>query len=251
VAFDPAISGDGRYVAFYSSASNLVANDTNHSFDVFVHDRITGVTTRESLSSAGTEGNDDSILPSLNFDGRKIIFSSAATNLVSGDFNGFTDVFQHERRAVTVIRVNTGGAGYTDSRGHFWQGDRGYTGGNASVYTAPISNTNDDVLYQSERWDAKAAPELQYNFDLPNGTYIVRLHFAENHAPSFGVGKRVFDVDAQGVPMFTNLDVYAEAGAQTALIKTATVEVTNGHLNLTFRHHVQNPIIDAIEIVSQ
>jgi hypothetical protein len=150
-----------------------------------------------------------------------------------------------------VIRVNAGGGGYTDSRGHFWQGDRGYNTGHATVYSAPIWNSNDDGLYQSEHWDAKGAPELQYNFDVPNGTYIVRLHFAENHAQSFGVGQRVFDVDLQGAPTFTNLDVYAEAGAQAALIKTATVEVTHGRLNISFRHHTQNPIINAIEIVSQ
>ena len=55
----------------------------------------------------------------------------------------------------------------------------------------------------------------------------------------------------QGVSTFPNLDVYSEAGAQTALIKTATVEVTNGHLNVTFRHRINNPFVDAIEVISQ
>ena len=251
VAFDPAISGNGRFVAFYSSADNLVANDTNHAYDVFVHDRVTGVTTRESVGSSGAEGNGDSVLPSLSADGLKVVFSSAASNLVSGDFNENTDVFRHERRAVTVIRVNAGGGGVTDSRGHFWQGDRGFNSGSSSTYPNQISNTNDDALYQSERWDAKSAPELQYNFDVPNGTYIVRLHFAENYAPNFGRMRRVFDVDMQGVSTFPNLDVYSEAGAQTALIKTATVEVTNGRLNVTFRHRINNPFVDAIEVISQ
>ena len=87
------ISADGRFVAFYSFASNLVGGDTNGSFDVFVRNRWTGKTKRVSVSSAGAEGNNDSFSPSISADGRFVAFHSFASNLVGGDTNGFGDVF--------------------------------------------------------------------------------------------------------------------------------------------------------------
>ncbi len=91
------LSADGRFVAFHSYASNLVGGDTNGDFDVFVHDRHTGATTRVSVASDGTEGNDWSEVPSISADGRFVAFRSSASNLVGGDTNGRTDVFVHDR----------------------------------------------------------------------------------------------------------------------------------------------------------
>jgi Tol biopolymer transport system component len=91
-----AISADGRRVAFYSSASNLVAGDTNGMWDVFVHDRETGTTTRVSVGPAGAEGNDHSNRPAISADGRSVAFWSSAGNLVTGDTNGVPDAFVHE-----------------------------------------------------------------------------------------------------------------------------------------------------------
>jgi hypothetical protein len=107
------------------------------------------------------------------------------------------------------------------------------------------------VLYQTERWDDAPAPELQYRFAVPNGSYVVRLHFAENYARNFGVGRRQFDVQINGLTRFQNIDVFGEAGAQTALVKFADVQVTDGHLDIKFLHRNQSPIIDAIEVVEQ
>ncbi len=92
-SFVPSISAGGRFVAFDSEASNLVAGDANGSFDVFVRDRRTGTTTRMSLSSAGAEGNGGSFVPSISADGRFVAFLSGASNLVAGDLNGSFDVF--------------------------------------------------------------------------------------------------------------------------------------------------------------
>jgi Tol biopolymer transport system component len=94
----PFISADGRYVAFDSTASNLVAGDTNGVQDIFVHDRVTGTTTHVSVASDGTQGNDDSVGPSLSGDGRFVAFLSWASNLVPGDTNGAVDVFVAEWR---------------------------------------------------------------------------------------------------------------------------------------------------------
>jgi len=71
----PSISADGRYVAFPSGATNLVAGDTNGALDVFVHDRQTGQTTRVSVDSNGVEGNDNSYEPTISPDARRAICS--------------------------------------------------------------------------------------------------------------------------------------------------------------------------------
>ncbi len=96
---DPSISADGRYVAFESQADNLVAGDVLGFIDIFVHDRQTGVTTRVSQHTDGTEGDRDSNDPSISSDGRYVSFQSDATNLVGNDTNGWPDVFVHDRDA--------------------------------------------------------------------------------------------------------------------------------------------------------
>jgi Tol biopolymer transport system component len=93
----PALSADGRSVAFSSLATNLVANDANGVEDVFVHDRVSGATVRVSIDSSGVEGDGASKWPSLSGDGRYVAFQSAASNFVAGDFNGTNDVFVHDR----------------------------------------------------------------------------------------------------------------------------------------------------------
>src|SRR5436190_1788911 len=86
-SFFPAISSDGRYIAFYSDATNLVAGDTNSVRDVFVFDRQTGTTTRASVSSAGVQADVDSVTPVLSGNGRFVAFSSFADNLIPLDEN--------------------------------------------------------------------------------------------------------------------------------------------------------------------
>jgi hypothetical protein len=102
----PAISADGRYVAFHSSATDLVPFDTNGRNDVFVHDRWTLATERVSLSSGGGEGNSDSLHPTISDDGRYVAFDSNASNLVSGDTNGRVDIFVRDRQTNTTERVS-------------------------------------------------------------------------------------------------------------------------------------------------
>jgi Tol biopolymer transport system component len=91
------ISADGRFVAFESSAWNLVARDLNQTSDIFVHDRRTGTTVRVSVNSAGTEADDASFFPALSADGRFVAFASRAANLVGDDTNGMADVFVRDR----------------------------------------------------------------------------------------------------------------------------------------------------------
>ncbi len=92
-----AISGEGRFVVFHSGATNLVAGDTNHAEDVFVHDLRTGLTTRESVSSAGEQADQYSHGASITDGGRSVAFESYAHNLVPSDIVGTSDAFVRDR----------------------------------------------------------------------------------------------------------------------------------------------------------
>ena len=118
----PAISANGRYVAFTSEASNLVAGDTNKTADVFVRDRVNGTTRRVSVRSNGAQqlGARESSVErvSMSSDGRYIAFTSAAGNLVSGDTNQVEDVFVHDRVNRTTHRVSLTARGAQTRGGH-------------------------------------------------------------------------------------------------------------------------------------
>jgi hypothetical protein len=115
----PAISADGRYVAFESIASNLVTGDTNGVSDIFVRDRLTNTTTRVSVDSAENQASGASYEPSISADGRYVAFSSVASNLAGGDANIVSDIFVRDLVAGTTVRasVDSGGA---DANGPSW-----------------------------------------------------------------------------------------------------------------------------------
>jgi Tol biopolymer transport system component len=116
----PAISGDGRWVAFASSANNLVPDDTNDTTDVFLHDRQTATTIRVSSGPEGVPGDNGSYSPSISADGRLVAFDSMAGNLVAEDTNHAEDVFVYDRQTgiTRKLSVGPGGAeGNTESDG--------------------------------------------------------------------------------------------------------------------------------------
>lgn len=107
------ISPGGRYVAFTSGASDLVANDANRYEDVFVRDLATGTTELVSVSSRGQQGNGESKPwpAAISADGRFVAFTSSASNLVPGDTNGAEDVFVRDRVTHETVRVSVSSAG--------------------------------------------------------------------------------------------------------------------------------------------
>jgi Tol biopolymer transport system component len=119
-SFGAALSADGRFVGFDSSANNLVPSDTNDETDVFVRDRRTGTTARISLGPNGVQGNGGSGNPSLSADGRFVAFVSDADNLVPGDTNGRNDVFVRDRRTGATARVSLGSNGVQGNHDSFW-----------------------------------------------------------------------------------------------------------------------------------
>ncbi len=133
-SFTPSISGDGRFVAFNSFASNLVRNDGNGKEDIFVHDRMDGSIDRVSVNFSGTEGNGSSFAPSISGDGRFVAFNSFASNLVSNDGNGESDIFVHDRMDGSIERVSVNSGG---------------TAGNAGSHSPSISGDGRFVAFPS------------------------------------------------------------------------------------------------------
>ncbi len=109
----PAISADGRVVAFHSQASNLVEGDTNRAADVFVRDRLTGETARASVSTQGAQGSDDSVRPALSGDGRGSPSSRAKNlDLARPNPDGISQVYVHDRDQRTdLISFGIDGSG--------------------------------------------------------------------------------------------------------------------------------------------
>jgi hypothetical protein len=108
------------------------------------------------------------------------------------------------------------------------------------------------VLYRDARRAFGNGGTFGYAIPVANGTYAVRLHFAETYfgvAVAGGAGKRVFNVGAEGAAWLTRFDIFAEAGANTALVKSRNVTVGDGTLTLTFTSVVEKAIVSAIEIV--
>jgi len=119
-SYRPSVSGDGRYVAFRSNASNLVQNDNNGVTDIFVRDRLLGTTEIVSVSTSGEIGDGGSDHPSISADGRFVVFQSDSSNLVPDDTNGVPDIFLRDRVSGTTRRINAiaGGAEPDD-----WSGE--------------------------------------------------------------------------------------------------------------------------------
>jgi Tol biopolymer transport system component len=152
----PAISQDGRYVAFESRATNFVTPDANNAWDIFVHDLVSGRTTRASNAQGGGQANSSSLAPSISANGSRVAFFSAATNLVSGDLNYDDDVFVLDLRSGITLLASADSAGV--------QGDDGSS-------NASISPDGRFVAFDSEAQNL--AP-------VPGGQLVTRRVFLKN-----------------------------------------------------------------------
>ena len=146
-----------------------------------------------------------------------------------------------------IVRIAAGREGpFTDTAGHLWQADTGFAGGVTANAPAVIdSGTNDPELYRGEHWGMTS-----FGLPMPNGKYVVKLHFAENAVD--GPGKRVFSFNVQG-HAFKDFDIAAKAGAvRKAYIETVpNVVVADGQLTISFTPKVLDPSIHALEIIPE
>ena len=145
-----------------------------------------------------------------------------------------------------IVRIKTGiTAPLTDEAGVVWQADTGFADGDTiSRPDLTIANTKTPSVYRAERYGMSA-----FHWKLPNGKYTVKLHFAETYEGIDGAGQRVFSFKVEGVE-FKDFDVFKKSGgALHAYVETVAVEVTDGSLDITFTSQVENPEINALEII--
>ncbi len=206
-------------------------------------------------STTTTKYTDSGLASNTSYSYSVRAFDNAPTANLSSPANLSISTLPAVATSGTVIkRINVGGSAFTDSAGNLWLADSGYnTGRIATKSTANILGTTDDLIYQTQRWDVKALPELDYGFNLPNGQYSIRLHFAETYSGNAGVGLRVFNILTENQLAISNLDIFSEAGGiNRALVRTIDqVAVTDGQLNIQFQHKTENPTLAAIEIISE
>lgn len=171
------ISANGRWVAFVGGASNLVPGDTNGKFDVFVHSRVTGQTTRVSVNSSGVQGDGDSGTCAISADGRYVAFESAATNLVPGDTLGFGDVFVRDRQTGQTTRVSvdsSGVQGFADSGGSWISADGRHVGfwSKASNLVAGDTADFEDIFFHDRQTGVTTRESVGTNGSEAFGTSV-------------------------------------------------------------------------------
>ena len=149
----------------------------------------------------------------------------------------------------SAIRVKAGATTpYTDPQGLVWGADTGFSGTTSTFATAAaISNTVTPAVYQVERYATNGS--LQYQFPVANGTYNVKLKFAEIYLTASGL--RRFNIVLNGATTESNFDIFAAAGgATTAVDKTVAVNATNGMITIQLLPVIGNPKVNAIEIMA-
>jgi len=161
-----------------------------------------------------------------------------------------TSVASAPKAAPGVIRIKAGQSEpFTDSSGNVWQAEKGIEGGQ-TIDRDPglaIANTKDAGLFRSEHYSMNS-----FSCAVPNGKYTAKLYFAETYDGITGPGQRVFSYNVQGQHEVKDFDVFVKAGgANRAYIDTVPVEVTNGKFTITFTSNIENPEINAIELIPQ
>jgi xylan 1,4-beta-xylosidase len=146
------------------------------------------------------------------------------------------------------IRINAGSpTPFTDSTGNVWLPDQGFDGGSViDRESIAITGSKESHLFASERYGMSS-----FAVRIPNGKYVAKLHFAETYDGISGPGQRVFSFNLQGRE-FKDFDVWAKTGGlNRAHVETVPVEITNGVFRINFTSQVENPQINAIEILPQ
>ena len=148
-----------------------------------------------------------------------------------------------------AIRIKAGSTEpFKDSSGNVWQAELGFSGGDVAQRDAStaIANTKDPGLFLSEHYSMDS-----FSCAVPNGKYTAKLYFAETYEGITGPGGRVFSFNVQGHD-YKDFDVWVKAGgANRAYVETVPVEVTDGKFKITFTSNVENPEINAIELIPQ
>lgn len=268
-----------------TSTETLIINNTGGNQGIFVTDlSFSGA----DAANFNIVGSSSFLVPS----GGSSTIVVAHTGIVEGDaasldisYGGSStlsvSLSSGEAPSVYLYRVNAGGplVTATDAPNPDWSVDTGTFGdagnspyltasttpggvfdqSNANAYQGPIILTDPSIpagtpaaLFQNERFDDVAAPEMTWAFPVDPGTEVeVRLYFAELYNGITAAGQRVFDVSVEGaVPAaLTGIDPFGTAGALGAIMVSHTLTVSDGTLDLVFVHDIENPALKAIEVI--
>jgi hypothetical protein len=145
-----------------------------------------------------------------------------------------------------VVSINCGGSGMTGLDSTVWSTDQNYSGGDLAYTSNPITGAPDLYLYRTARRGVYG--NFSYSIPLANGSYVLRLKFAE--IAFGGKGQRVFNVNVNGSPVLTNFDIVADAGPLTADDKQFPVTVTNGTLQIDFLGVVGFGLVNGIQVLA-
>ncbi len=214
------------------------------------------------LAEGKVEGDAVSFVEMLNFQGNDIRITYTGKLTTNADEIKFTrevgdfakeDIVARREPAASAapsatIRIKAGSSSpFTDSSGNVWQADQGFSGGDTIERPdLAIANTKDAGLFRSEHYSMDS-----FSTKVPNGKYVAKLYFAETYDGITGPGQRVFSFNVQGHD-FKDFDVWVKAGGPNrAYIETVPVEVTDGVFKITFTSNIENPQINAIEIIPQ
>lgn len=212
-SFHPDVSADGRYVSFYSTASNLVPGDTNGVADVFVRDVQAGTTARVSLGADGGQLDSQSDDPAISDDGQRVAFVTAAA-AVAEDTNSAQDVFVRDRGAGTTDRASVG----TD-------GAQLAQGGSGAV----ISGDGSSVAFGT-RLDSYCRTLLVHDYDLGVTQTVT------GGSACYGLDVDSISADGRfvGFHTATSQEKYYSAAALVADRQTQTVQTLDAQVNVQF-----------------
>ena len=172
---------------------------------------------------------------------------SSSSSYVSLNAEPQGGTFNNPAMIGNPIYINAGGPAVTIN-GVNWEADNYFLNGNAFAYNpnTNIASTDSDDLYLTERWFGGT---LQYEIPVPEGEYLILLHFAEAWPTAYNPGVRVFDIDIEGERVNDDYDIFSSVGSLTADIKPYRVYVEDGILNLDLLKGIQNPKINAISVL--
>lgn len=239
----PSLSANGRFVAYTSSASNLVSGDNNGVSDIFVYDTANKTTRRVSVNSSGQQANGESSLPSISRDGRYIAFTSSATNLVSGDTNGVSDVFVFDTVTQRTTRVSvsssgaqaTGGISGEGSTSAAISGDGRYIGYNSwsTNLVGGDTNNSSDIFLSFGNYIPQDVIAFSASSFLVNesGTAITAITLNRTGGSTGSIGVQVNLTNGTAVaPGDYNNSAITVSFASGETTKTVTVPIVNDGL---------------------
>jgi hypothetical protein len=211
----------------------------------------TVVTLSSSNSSAATVPASvmvPSTATSATFTVTSLSVSSSASVVITATFNNGSKTATltvNPRPSFTPVRINSGGAAYTDSLGQRWTADTGYRGGSPYTVTKTITNTLDPTLYETSRYGSS----FSYAISAPAGKYLVTLKFAELYWTA--AGGRVFNVAINGTGVLSNFDIFKTAGAAFKAVDVTFNVTSSGTITIQFTTgSAGNPLVNAIQVVA-